>query len=348
MLWPGVVRWYIIKYPWLDGIGLPKYGSIIFSFKNSLSVLQELSSNVSKIDILYKLLQNKFEQFSCKMKEQFCVKDKGFNQFDIAFIICKIKSCLSPMRFKHDTMWYCLNPFESLPEICFARVGPKFEPCYVSLQVVVLSEATYNVHAWIQLPCQQISSPCIKHDFLNCCKGSIQPHPIFCCLLALSLSPFMYRCRSLRKVMLCTCLDTADTSTKEFPTSNYSFFHKPTQKIDLPAGPKFEPFYISLQVAAQSDATYVPGYSWHVNKRVPDGNINYSCHGSAQSAQPSHQLLGREGHLWQWGHLWKQNYWQYSLQADNSFHRPNSNSYPGRYTGSAYTSAGRVLTFVWS
>ena len=219
MLWPGVVRWYIIKYPWLDGIGLPKYGSIIFSFKNSLSVLQELSSNVSKIDILYKLLQNKFEQFSCKMKEQFCVKDKGFNQFDIAFIICKIKSCLSPMRFKHDTMWYCLNPFESLPEICFARVGPKFEPCYVSLQVVVLSEATYNVHAWIQLPCQQISSPCIKHDFLNCCKGSIQPHPIFCCLLALSLSPFMYRCRSLRKVMLRTCLDTADTSTKEFPTA---------------------------------------------------------------------------------------------------------------------------------
>ena len=54
----------------------------------------------------------------------------------------------------------------------------------------------------------------------------------------------------------------------------------PTQKIVLPAGPKFEPFYVSLQVAAQSDATYVPGYSWHVNKRVPDGNINYSCHGS--------------------------------------------------------------------
>jgi hypothetical protein len=36
---------------------------------------------------------------------------------------------------------------------------------------------------------------------------------------ALSLSPFMYRCRSLRKVMLRTCLDTADTSTKEFPTA---------------------------------------------------------------------------------------------------------------------------------
>ena len=123
------------------------------------------------------------------------------------------------------------------------------------------------------------------------------------------------------------------------------FFCMPTQKIVLPAGPKFEPFYVSLQVAAQSDATYVPGYSWHVNKRVPNGNINYSCHGSAQ---PSYQLLGREGHLWQWGHLWKQNYWQYSLQADNSFHRPNSNSHPGRYTGSAYTSAWRVLTFVWS
>ena len=119
----------------------------------------------------------------------------------------------------------------------------------------------------------------------------------------------------------------------------------PTLKIVLPAAPKFEPFYVSLQVAAQSDATYVPGYSWHVNKRVPDGNINYSCHGTAQ---PSYQLLGREGHLWQWGHLWKQNYWQYSLQADNSFHRPNSNSHPGRYTGSAYTSAWRVLTFVWS
>ena len=119
----------------------------------------------------------------------------------------------------------------------------------------------------------------------------------------------------------------------------------PTQKFFLLAGPKFEPFYVSLQVAAQSDATYVPGYSWHVNKRVPDGNINYSCHGTAQ---PSYQLLGREGHLWQWGHLWKQNYWQYSLQADNSFHRPNSNSHPGRYTGSAYTSARRVLTFVWS
>ena len=44
----------------------------------------------------------------------------------------------------------------------------------------------------------------------------------------------------------------------------------PTQKIVLPASPKFEPFYVSLQVAAQSDATYLPGYSCQFNKRIPN------------------------------------------------------------------------------
>ena len=31
----------------------------------------------------------------------------------------------------------------------------------------------------------------------------------------------------------------------------------------LPAGPKFEPFYVSLQVASQSDAKYVPHKSFY-------------------------------------------------------------------------------------
>ena len=44
----------------------------------------------------------------------------------------------------------------------------------------------------------------------------------------------------------------------------------PTQKSVLSPGPKLEPFYVSLQVAAQSDAMYWPGYSWHVNKRIPN------------------------------------------------------------------------------
>ena len=47
------------KYLWalfytesLDGLGLPEDGSTIFSFKNSVSFLQDLFSNVSKTNNL--------------------------------------------------------------------------------------------------------------------------------------------------------------------------------------------------------------------------------------------------------------------------------------------------------
>ena len=85
--------------------------------------------------------------------------------------------------------------------------GPKFEPFYVSLQVAAQSDATYMPgYSWH------------VNKIVDFWSAWTPPKKLFY-PPSLSLSPFMYRCRSLRKVMLRTCLDTADTSTKEFPTA---------------------------------------------------------------------------------------------------------------------------------
>ena len=90
-------------------------------------------------------------------------------------------------------------------------LGP-VKSCCTSLQVAVQSNATYMPeYSWLV-------NKRIPNAWSHCYSFACPPKKLFC-PPALSLSPFMYRCRSLRKVMLRTCLDTADTSTKEFPTA---------------------------------------------------------------------------------------------------------------------------------
>ena len=114
---------------------------------------------------------------------------------------------------------YSLNLFLSPPEICFV---------HLSLRPVKYCIFAGHCAKWCYLLTPKLSTK-VLWNLLVFDQAWTPPKKLFC-PPSLSLSPFMYCCRSLHKVML----------------------HS------------------------------VPGYSWHVNKRVPDGNINYSRHGSAK------------------------------------------------------------------